>query len=109
MVAQKKGKGKMKVVGFKKVNTYEKMGSLITDEASDLLTAEKAHLDDSLDSIESIGSNELSDNFKKNTLDEKIKRNGLSEREIKLFKLLKEHYVTTNKALMKTCLDYDHY
>jgi hypothetical protein len=97
------------MVAQKKVNTYEKMGSLITDEASDLLTAEKAHLDDSLDSIESIGSNELSDNFKKNTLDEKIKRNGLSEREIKLFKLLKEHYVTTNKALMKTCLDYDHY
>ena len=99
----------MKVVGFKKVNTYEKMGSMMTDDASDILTAKKAHLDDSLDSIESIGSDELSDNYKKNTLDEKVKRNGLSEREVKLFKLLQEHYVATNKALMKTSLDYDHY
>lgn len=109
MVAQKKGHGKMKVVGFKKVNTYEKMGSMITDDASDLLTVEKANLEDSLDSIESIGSDELSDNHKNNTLDEKMKRNGLSEREVKLFKLLKQHYIMTNKALMKTCLDYDHF
>ena len=98
------------MAGFKnKGNKYKKMGSMITDEDSEILTDDKADLDGSLDSIESIGSNELSDNFKKNTLVEKIKRNGLSEREVRLFKLLQEHYVLTNKALMKTCLDYDHY
>ena len=51
----------MKVVGFKSKSTYDRMGSVITEEQS-IADDDKASLN-SLGSIESIGSAELSDNY----------------------------------------------
>ena len=68
-----------------------------------------------LDEIESFNSSELSAREKlmeeenMNTLDETIIKGGLTNREIKLFRMLNENYVSTAQSLLKTCLAYDHF
>ena len=64
---------------------------------------------ETLDEIESFATDQLTNGYINVTLDEKIKQNGLTLREVNLFKQLKRHYIYTTQALYKTCLDYDHF
>ena len=63
---------------------------------------------DSSNSFESISLGKISEDVKRHEIG-KILECGLTEQDVRLFKLLKENYILTARELMETCQEYDKY
>ena len=95
------------MVGYRRLDQFDRLQSF--DYNQDLESrVSKYSAPDSSNSFESISLGKISEDVKRHEIGKTLEC-GLTEQDVRLFKLLKENYILTARELMETCQEYDKY